>query len=103
MCLGIPMQVVETQGEGAAWCVGRDGRSLIDMSLVGEQSPGTWILTFVGAAREIMTPESASQVDAALDALVAVLEGDGAAIDAAFADLVGREPQLPEHLRPKET
>ena len=22
MCLGVPMQVVEPQGEGAAWCVG---------------------------------------------------------------------------------
>lgn len=103
MCLGIPMQVVEPHGEGAAWCVGRDGRALIDMALVGAQAPGTWLLTFVGAAREVMTPESAAQVDAALDALAAVLQGDGAAIDAAFADLVGREPQLPDHLRPKET
>lgn len=103
MCLGTPMQVVEIQGESAAWCVGRDGRALIDMALVGAQAPGTWILAFVGAAREVMTPESAAQVDAALDALVAVLEGDGPAIDAAFADLIGREPQLPEHLRPKET
>jgi hydrogenase expression/formation protein HypC len=103
MCLGIPMQVVEPQGEGAAWCVGRDGRALIDLALVGAQPPGTWLLTFVGAAREVMTAESAAKVDAALDALAAVLAGDGAAIDAAFADLLAREPQLPEHLRPKET
>jgi hydrogenase expression/formation protein HypC len=103
MCLGIPMQVVEPQGEGAAWCVGRDGRALIDLALVGAQPPGTWLLTFAGAAREVMTAESAAKVDAALDALAAVLAGDGAAIDAAFADLLAREPQLPEHLRPKET
>ena len=102
MCLGVPMQVVESAGESAAWCMGRDGRVLIDMTLVGAQAPGTWLLTFVGAARDVMTPESAAQVDSALDALVAVLQGDSAAIEDAFADLVAREPQLPEHLRPKE-
>jgi hydrogenase expression/formation protein HypC len=99
MCLGIPMQVVEVSGEGAAWCTGRGGRSLIDMTLVGRQEPGTWILAFVGSAREVMTPEAAARVDAALDALDAVLQGDTASIDAAFADLVAREPQLPDHLK----
>ncbi len=101
MCVGTPMQVMEPEGEGAAWCMGRDGRSLIDMALVGAQAPGTWILAFVGSAREVMTPEAAARVDAALDALSAVLAGDSAAIDAAFADLIAREPQLPEHLRKK--
>ena len=99
MCLGIPMQVMEAAGDGAAWCVGREGRSLIDMALVGRQPPGTWLLTFVGAAREVMDPEAAARTDAALDALEAVLQGDASSIDHAFADLVSREPQLPEHLR----
>ncbi|MCM2328624.1 MAG: HypC/HybG/HupF family hydrogenase formation chaperone [Lysobacter sp.] len=100
MCLGIPMQVVEVAGTSAAWCTGRNGRSLVDMTLVGPQVPGTWLLTFVGSAREVMAEEAAARVDAALDALNAVLEGDTASIDAAFADLVSREPTLPEHLRP---
>mgnify|MGYP002682426799 CR=1 FL=1 len=26
MCIGIPMQVMEAEGTGGAWCVGRDGR-----------------------------------------------------------------------------
>ena len=99
MCVGIPMQVMETAGEGAAWCMGRDGRALIDMALVGPQLPGTWLLTFIGAAREVMTPEAAARTDAALDALAAVLSGDTSTLDDAFADLVSREPQLPEHLR----
>jgi hydrogenase expression/formation protein HypC len=103
MCLGIPMQVVEAAGQGAAWCVGRAGRSLVDLALVGPQPPGTWLLTFVGAAREVMTPESAARTEAALDALESVLAGDTSTIDDAFADLVSREPQLPEHLRPKES
>jgi hydrogenase expression/formation protein HypC len=100
MCIGIPMQVIEAEGDSAAWCMGRDGRQLIDMTLVGAQPGGTWILTFLGAGREVMTPESAARTDAAIDALAAALQGDTAAIDAAFADLVDREPQLPEHLRP---
>jgi hydrogenase expression/formation protein HypC len=100
MCIGIPMQVMEPEGTGGAWCMGREGRQLIDMTLVGAQPPSTWILAFVGAAREVMTPESAARTDAAIDALSAALRGDIAAIDHAFADLVNREPQLPEHLRP---
>jgi hydrogenase expression/formation protein HypC len=101
MCLGIPMQVMEAAGESAAWCMGRDGRALIDMALVGPQPPGTWLLTFVGAAREVMAAEAAARTDAALDALAAILRGEDAAIDHAFADLVSREPQLPEHLQKK--
>ena len=100
MCVGVPMQVVEPAGEGAAWCVGRAGRELIDMVLVGAQPPGTWLLTFVGAAREVMDAQAAARADAALDALEAALRGDQAAIDLALADLVHREPTLPEHLRP---
>lgn len=103
MCIGVPMQVAEQRDEGAAWCEGREGRVLVDMALVGAQPPGTWLLTFAGAAREVMTPEAAARTVAALDALAAVLAGDTSTIDEAFADLVSREPQLPDHLRPKET
>lgn len=100
MCVGVPMQVIEAAGESAAWCMGREGRSRIDMALIGPQPPGTWLLTFMGAAREVMTPEAAARTDAAIDALAAALRGDSASIDDAFADLVNREPQLPDHLRP---
>jgi hydrogenase expression/formation protein HypC len=100
MCIGIPLQVKRAEGPEAAWCEGRDGLQRIDMRLVGPQAPGTWILAFVGAAREVMTPEAAARTDAALGALAAVLAGDASGVDRAFADLVGREPQLPEHLRP---
>jgi hydrogenase expression/formation protein HypC len=41
-------------------------------------------------------------LNAALDALAAALAGDRERVDAAFADLVGREPALPDHLRAKE-
>jgi hydrogenase assembly chaperone HypC/HupF len=97
MCLGIPMRVVEP-ADHEAWCEGRDGRRLVDLALVGPQPAGAWLLTFLGGAREVLSAESAGQIDRALDALAAVLAGDAAAVDAGFADLVGREPVLPAHL-----
>jgi hydrogenase expression/formation protein HypC len=99
MCVGIPMQVVEPAG-ASAWCVGRLDRQLIDLSLVGPQPAGTWLLTFLGAAREVLTEEAARRIDRALDTLAAVMAGDASGIEAGFADLIGREPQLPPHLVP---
>ncbi len=101
MCLGVPMQVaqVATPLGLAAWCEGRGERVLIDLTLVGPLAPGTWVLTHLGAAREVLTPEAAAAANDALDALAAALAGDAARVDAAFADLAGREPELPEHLR----
>jgi hypothetical protein len=45
-----------------------------------------------------MTPAAASQTLEALQALDAALTG-GSDVDRFFPDLVGREPELPEHLR----
>lgn len=101
MCIAIPMRVEEPLGD-TAWCSGREGRKLVDLSLVGPQPAGAWLLTFLGAAREVIDAERAANTDRALDALAAVLAGEEAGIDAAFADLVSRSPELPEHLRPKE-
>jgi hydrogenase expression/formation protein HypC len=98
MCIGIPMQVIESNQHEAS-CIGPDGRVLIDLALVGPQAPGTWLFTFMGAAREVLDPEAAARINAALDGLAGALTGDTARIDAAFADLVDRTPQLPEHLR----
>jgi hydrogenase assembly chaperone HypC/HupF len=97
MCLGIPMQVIDGDGLSAV-CEGRGERLRIDMQLVGAQPPGTWVLVFQGAARRVMDPDEAAQTLAAIQALESALRGD---TDVAhlFADLVDREPQLPEHLR----
>lgn len=98
MCIGVPMQVMEPEGDRAAWCTGRDGRQLIDLALVGPQAAGTWLLTFAGAGREVLTAETAATIDNALDALQAAMAGDARGIEAGFADLIAREPTLPEHL-----
>ncbi|MDR0771448.1 MAG: HypC/HybG/HupF family hydrogenase formation chaperone [Burkholderiales bacterium] len=100
MCVGIPMQVTEA-GEMVVWCEARDGgrRERINMLLVGDQAPGTWVLTFQGSALRVMTPEEAAQVSDALLALAQTMDGDTSQLDRLFADLVDREPPLPPHLQ----
>jgi len=100
MCIGIPMRVAQTTG-ACAWCEGRSGRRLIDLTLVGRQPQGTWILAFLDSAREVLSEERAGQINSALDALIAASAGDIAGLDGFFPDLAGREPMLPEHLRKK--
>lgn len=103
MCIGFPMQVIASDEHGAT-VRAHDGERRIDMLLVGPQPPGTWVLEFHGAARRVLTAEEAAQTLDALAALDAALNdpSDSGAIDALFADLVDREPQLPEHLRPRD-
>ncbi len=97
MCVGIPMRVLE-YGEGVAVCEGRGRRERINALLVGDVAPGDWILAFQGAAVRTMTEGEARETDAALDALEAALAG-ATDVSAHFADLIDREPVLPEHLR----
>ena len=85
--------------EGAmAVCVRRGARERISLALVDLPPPGTWILAWQGTAVRTMTPQEAADTTAALDALAAVMAGEGD-VDAYFADLADREPQLPPHLQ----
>ncbi len=101
MCVGTPMHVLRALPAAQfAECIDRRGAvSSVDLALVGAVEPGAWLLVFLGAAREIIDADRAQKIDLALGALEAALSGDLSAIDAAFPDLAGREPQLPEHLR----
>lgn len=96
MCVGVPMQIIAVDGI-AAEAAGRAGSELIDLSLTPDAKPGDWVLTFLGAAREIVSADDAQRIAAALDGLAAVMAG-GEAGDA-FADLDAREPELPPHLK----
>jgi hydrogenase expression/formation protein HypC len=97
MCLGIPMQVIGIEGVFAL-CEGRGETRRLNMSLLGEQPPGTWVLAHLEWAREVLSAEQAARIADALNALERVMQG-GTEIDDLFADLTGREPQLPEFLR----
>lgn len=98
MCLGIPMQVIEAH-ENSALCEGRNGRQIINTMLLGQVEAGQWLMTFLDAGREVIDAERAALVNASLDGLQAVTEGAEVDLDIFFADLVNREPKLPEFLR----
>lgn len=88
MCIGIPVKIVESR-DFMARCHGRNGEQEVNMMLIGPQEVGTWVLNFLGSAREVLTAEEATQIDNALDALVAVESGDpDVDIDSFFPDLV---------------
>ena len=101
MCIGQPMRVVEMD-DTHAWCEVDGQRERLDMALVGTQPVGTWVLAFLGGARQVLGDEEAAQACAGRKALAAVLAGSQN-VDSFFSDLVDREPQLPAHLRPAET
>lgn len=96
MCVGEPMKIVAIDGIAAQ--AEADGKSeLIDLSLTPDAQVGDWILTFLGASREVITEDEAAKISAALKGLRAVMQGGD--LGDAFADLDARSPQLPAHLQ----
>jgi hydrogenase expression/formation protein HypC len=87
MCIGNPMRVIESWNDGAL-VEGRGRLERVDTRLVADGAcvPGQWLLVFQGAARELIEPERAAEVNAALDLLEAAMAGDveGAAADPGF-------------------
>ncbi len=75
MCVGVPVKVIEG-GDFIARCEGRNGIENVNMMLIGDQPVGTWVLNFLGSAREILTEEDAQQINSALDGLSAVMSGE---------------------------
>lgn len=87
MCIGTPVKVVKP-GEFMALCRGRNGEEQVNMMLVGPQPEGTWVLNFLGSAREVLTEDDARNIDKALDGLTAIMSGESDInIDAYFPGL----------------
>jgi hydrogenase expression/formation protein HypC len=97
MCVGIPMQVERCE-DGMAECAGRGRRERLNAMLLGDLPRGAWVLAYQGSAVRPLTEDEARQTNDALDALEAAASGTGD-LDAFFADLIGREPPLPPHLK----
>lgn len=76
MCIGVPVQIVEA-GEVVALCRGRNGDEQVNMMLVGPQPVGTWVLNFLGSAREVIAEQDAVNINKALDGLIAIMQGEG--------------------------
>ncbi len=100
MCIGIPMKVVHCDGLVAV-CESEGQQQQVDMSLIGALNSGSWVLVFLGAAREQITEQRARETADAITALRSVMRGETVDMDSLFADLMQSEPQLPEHLQIK--
>lgn len=96
MCIGFPMTVLKSE-DGVALCERRGVTQNVSMLLIGAQAPGAKVLVYLGSAVRLLDDVEAAQIDDALDALQEALEGKN--VDHRFADLIDREPQLPEFLR----
>jgi len=75
MCIGTPVKVIENR-DFVAVCEGRNGVVEVNMMLTGQQEEGTWVLNFLGSAREVITEEDAKNIDSALDGLAAIMQGE---------------------------
>lgn len=91
------MRVVEV-APGSALCERAGERVRLDTMLLAGVVPGDFVLAFQGAALRTLDPDEARRTDAALAALAAATQGS-VDVDRHFADLAGRVPQLPPHLR----
>lgn len=90
MCIGVPVQIIEQRGFSAL-CRGRNGEEEVNMMLIGPQPVGTWVLNFLGSAREVLEPDDAQKINSALDALAAVMSGEeGVDVDQYFPDLTNQ-------------
>lgn len=77
MCLSIPKQVVAWEADGHFAWVERSGeREQINMMLIGPQPVGSWVLTSLGLAREVVEPAQLALIEEALAALAESLDGD---------------------------
>lgn len=96
MCLGVPFRILSVDGIAGLATDGSE-TGLIDLSLVAPVAPGDWVLTFLGAAREVISADEAARISTALGGLRSLMSGG--ALGDAFADLEARTPALPPHLQ----
>jgi len=90
------MTIVETDGITALCEHGNEQRR-VSVMLLSDASVGAKVLVHINSAVRLLDDEEARLISAALDGLEASLNGQDC--DRFFADLIGHEPQLPEHLR----
>lgn len=96
MCLGLPMTIVETDGISAR-CTFNGEERQVSMLLLSNPPVGSKVLVYIDTAIRLLDEEEARLIADAIRGLGAALQGENC--DRFFADLIDREPQLPEHLR----
>lgn len=83
---------------GYAIAEGMGERKRIDTLITGDQPVGTWVLVFINSAREVLTEIDAQRITQAVQAINLTMQGE-TDIAHLFADLVDREPELPDFLK----
>lgn len=96
MCLGLPMTIVETDGISAL-CRHGDETRQVSVLLLSNPPVGAKVLVYLDSAVRLLDDEEARLIGEALQGLEAAMKGENC--DRFFADLIDREPELPEHLR----
>ncbi|RXH42142.1 HypC/HybG/HupF family hydrogenase formation chaperone [Bradyrhizobium zhanjiangense] len=96
MCLGLPMTILETDSI-TALCEYGDEQRRVSVMLLSDAFVGAKVLVHIDSAVRLLDENEARLISEALDGLEASLNGQDC--DRFFADLIGHEPQLPEHLR----
>jgi hydrogenase expression/formation protein HypC len=96
MCLGVPMRIIESD-DISALCQRGEEQRRVSLLLLGPQPVGTQVLIHIDTAVRVLDADEAALIDQALDGLAAAMRGED--FRSAFADLIDREPQLPDHLR----
>ncbi len=74
VCIGVPVQVMQS-GDFVQRCQGLNGEEMVNMMLIGEQPVGTWVLNFLGSAREVLSEQDAANINKALQGLSAIMNG----------------------------
>lgn len=74
MRIGVPMKVLAVRGTNAL-CMEGGTLDTVDLSEIGPQPVGSWVLTFLGHARSALTEPEASRITHALAALRDEVDG----------------------------
>jgi len=90
------MTIAETDGIKALCEYGNEQRR-VSVMLLADVPVGAKVLVHIDSAVRVLDDNEARLISEALDGLEASLNRQD--IDRFFADLIGHEPQLPEHLR----
>lgn len=95
MCIGIPMQITAIE-PGHALCSGRGQHRRVNTALVSPVSVGDWVLIFIDSAQECIAPQRAQEINATLDLMEAVMQGEhtDAVLGFALPSAMSREQLL---------
>lgn len=96
MCLGLPMTIIESDGISAL-CEFSGVRRRVSVLLLSNPPACAKVLVHVDTAIRLLDEDEARLIADAIEGIGAALNGEDC--DGLFADLVDREPPLPEHLR----